>query len=242
MCLAPELLGSYTDTEAIVVIIDVYRASSSICTAIHNQASALIPVERVDEAQILKSKGYIVAGERDGLILDFADFGNSPYNFSRENVEGKTVVYTTTNGTRTIHAASAYYQTIIASFLNGTAVVQYLKNCSRNVLILCSGWKGRISLEDTVCAGFLAEALLESGLYTTICDSTLVALDLWKEAKAGLREYLTKAAHRNRLKTRNLDDCIDYCLTLNILPEIPVFRNGMLVKLTMPAWTDHTQP
>ena len=94
---------------SIVVIIDILRASSAICTAFANGAASIIPVADVGEAREYKSKGYLVAAERDGFVLDFADFGNSPFNFTREKVEGKTIVYSTTNGTGIINQASSAY-------------------------------------------------------------------------------------------------------------------------------------
>ncbi|MDX9928847.1 MAG: 2-phosphosulfolactate phosphatase [Bacteroidales bacterium] len=232
VCLAPELLGGYPDREAIVVILDIYRATTSICTAFRNGVDRLIPVATIDEARRYKSEGYLVAGERDGQMLEFADFGNSPFNFTRERVEGKTVVYTTTNGTRTIHLASPYHMTIIGSFLNGEAVARYLAGTDRNVLLLCAGWKGRFNLEDTVCAGFLSQKLLLSGLFETNCDSVFAAIDLWKLAESDLQGYLGKAAHRSRLQLKGLDDCIEYCLTIDTVAVIPVLRDGLLVAMS----------
>ena len=99
VCLTPALFNRFENKEAIVVIIDVLRASSAICTAFSNGALKIIPVAEIDVAREYKNKGYLVAAERDGFVLDFADFGNSPFNFTREKVEGKTIVYSTTNGT-----------------------------------------------------------------------------------------------------------------------------------------------
>ncbi|MBE0676439.1 MAG: 2-phosphosulfolactate phosphatase [Bacteroidales bacterium] len=229
VCFSPSLLDNHPDRSAVVVIIDIFRATSSICTAFANGVTAIIPVAETSEAQAYKSKGYLVAGERDGIILDFADFGNSPDNFGREQIAGKTVVYTTTNGTRTIHLASVYRKTVIGSFLNARAVIDYLLAEGRNVLLLCAGWKGRFNLEDTVCAGYIASQLLESGQFETICDSTLASVDLWKTAENDLRGYIEKAAHRHRLKTKNLDGCIDHCLTFNLTGIVPVLLDGILV-------------
>jgi len=83
-----------------------------------NGALSIIPVAEISEAKEFKRKGYLVAAERDGYVLDFADFGNSPFNFTRDKVEGKTIVYSTTNGTRIIDLASTSYMTIIGTFIN----------------------------------------------------------------------------------------------------------------------------
>ena len=230
VCFTPELLFGYSDTSAIVVIIDIFRATSSICTAFANGVSSLIPVAEVEEARVFKEKGFTVAGERDGTMLEFADFGNSPDNFSAENVAGKTVVYTTTNGTRTIKMASEYSEVLIGSFLNASALIEYLIRSGKNILLLCAGWKGKFNLEDSVCAGYLASRLIESGEVATTCDSAHAAMDLWAEAGGDLRKYIDKAAHRHRLKAKNLDYCIDYCLTIDVTRVIPVLKDGILVS------------
>ncbi|MFO7575877.1 MAG: 2-phosphosulfolactate phosphatase [Bacteroidales bacterium] len=231
VCLTPDLIGGYPDKDSIVVIIDVFRATSTICSAFANGVKSIIPVAETEEARIYKEKGYLVAGERDGIKLDFADFGNSPENFAVEKVEGKTVAYTTTNGTGTIHTASDYYQTIIGSFLNAGAVVSYLKNSGHDVLLLCAGWKGRFNLEDTLCAGYITSLLLETGAFRTVCDSALASVDLWKVAEPDVEAYIQKAAHRQRLRDKHLDHCITYCLSLNITDVIPVMKGDELVSL-----------
>lgn len=231
VCLTPALLGGYPDKDSIVVIIDVFRATSSICSAFANGVKSIIPVSETEEARVYKERGYVVAGERDGIKLDFADFGNSPDNFTVEMVKGKTVAYTTTNGTRTIHQASGYYKTIIGSFLNAAAVASYLRKEGRNALLLCAGWKERFNLEDTICAGYITSLMLESGEFGTICDSALASVDLWKAAAADPEAYIQKAAHRQRLKDKHLDSCVSYCLSMNITDVIPVLKGGELVAL-----------
>lgn len=229
-CFSPALFMPDESLDSIVVIIDVLRASSAICTAFANGATAIIPVAEVAEAKDYKSRGYLVAAERDGYVLDFADFGNSPFNFTKEKVSGKTIVYSTTNGTAIINLASSAYATVIGSFLNIGAITQWLIKQDRNVLLLCAGWKNRFNIEDTLCAGAIAEKLMESSFYITICDSTLAAIDLWSLARPDLPGYIEKAAQRTRLKDKKLDDCIDFCLTPDFTDKIPVIKNGVLVN------------
>lgn len=231
VCLTPALLDGFSERDSIVVIIDVFRATSSICAAFANGVSSIIPVPSVREAEEYKRKGYLVAGERDGIMLEFADFGNSPYNFSAERVAGKTVVYTTTNGTRTIQMAAEFDMTLIGSFLNADAVVNLLKESDKNVLLLCAGWKDKFNLEDTVCAGYIASELIKSDSFTTACDSALAAIDLWSVAEVDLRGYIEKAAHRSRLRLKKLDDCIDFCLTKGVTNIIPVLKDGVLIPV-----------
>lgn len=228
-CFSPALYEPDGHNNSVVVIIDILRASSAIVTAFANGAAAIIPVSSVDEAKDYKSKGYLVAAERDGYVLDFADFGNSPFNFTREKVEGKTIVYSTTNGTGIINLSSSACSTVIGAFLNIGALSTWLINQERDVLLFCAGWKNRFNLEDTVCAGAIAEILIASSLYSTICDSTLASMDLWSIARQNLRLYLEKAAQNTRLRDKNLDDCIGFCLTFNFTGKIPVMKNGILV-------------
>ncbi len=228
-CFSPALYNPEGHGNSIIVIIDILRASSSICTAFANGALSIIPVSDANEAKNYKSKGYLVAAERDGFILDFADFGNSPFNFSRERVEGRTIVYSTTNGTGIITLASAGYMIVIGSFLNLGALTRWLINEKKDVLLFCAGWKNRFNIEDSVCAGSIAEKLINSGSFSTICDSTLAAMDLWSLAKPDISSYMEKAAQRSRLRDKNLDDCIEFCLTPDFTDKIPVMKNGVLV-------------
>lgn len=228
-CFSPALYEAELHTGSIVVIIDILRATSAICTAFENGAESIIPVEGVDEAREYKKRGFLVAAERDGYVLDFADFGNSPFNFTREKVAGRTIVYSTTNGTGIIKMASSAAFIAIGSFLNISALSDWIISKENNVVLFCAGWKNRFNLEDTICAGAFAERLMQSSLYSTICDSTLAAIDLWTTAKNDLQGYIEKAAQRSRLRDKKLDDCIGFCLTADFTSKIPVIKNGVLV-------------
>lgn len=228
-CFSPALFVPDDCLNSIVVIIDVLRASSSICTAFANGATEIIPVEDIAKAKEYKSKGYLVAAERDGFVLDFADFGNSPFNFTKEKVAGKTIIYSTTNGTGIINLARSSRMTVIGSFLNFSSLSEWLINQENDVLLFCAGWKNRFNLEDTLCAGAFAERLMATGLYSTICDSTNASIDLWSVAAPDLYGYVDKTAQRSRLRDKNLDDCIEFCLTMDFTAKIPVIKNGVLV-------------
>jgi 2-phosphosulfolactate phosphatase len=228
-CFSPALYEPDQHADSIVIIIDILRATSAICTAIANGAKSIIPVAEIDEAKKYKEMGYLVAAERDGFVLDFADFGNSPFNFTREKVSGRTIVYSTTNGTGIIKLASAASTIAIGSFLNITALTRWITNQEKDVVLFCAGWKNRFNLEDTICAGAMAERIMNSNLYYTICDSTLGALDLWSLAKDDLPGYIDKVAQRTRLRDKGLDDCVNFCLTADITDKIPVIKDGILV-------------
>jgi 2-phosphosulfolactate phosphatase len=238
VCLSPILYSKFHNPEAVVIVTDVLRASSAICTAFWNGVNELIPVESLEEARDFKNKGYIVAAERDGIKMDFADFGNSPYNFTRVTVGGKSIVYSTTNGTEAIHQASGSFKVVIGAFLNLSSSCEYLHYLNRDVIVLCAGWKDKINLEDTVHAGAIVEQMTENYSFRTSCDSALAALDLWKIAKTDLSGYLQKCAQRSRLKKNQLDDVIDYCLTPDLTPVVPEL-NGMRLVVAQRKENEH---
>lgn len=229
-CFSPALYEPQLHKGSVVVIIDILRATSAICNAFSNGAEAIIPVADAEEARDYKKNGYLVAAERDGYVLDFADFGNSPFNFTRDRVEGRTIVYSTTNGTGIIKLAADAEHIVVGSFLNFSSLLKWIEARENNVVLFCAGWKNRFNLEDTICAGAFAEKLLATGKYSTICDSTLAATDLWKIAMNDPFGYLEKAAQRSRLRSKGLDDCIQFCLTPDSTEVIPVIKNGILVK------------
>mgnify|MGYP001163401913 CR=1 FL=1 len=230
-CFSPALYEPELHKGSVVIIIDILRASSAICTAFANGAAEIIPVSGIEEARDYKNRGYLVAAERDGYVLDFADFGNSPFNFTAEKVSGKTIVYSTTNGTGIIKLASDAAIIAVGSFLNIKALLNWTGSQDMDVMLFCAGWKNRFNLEDSIFAGALAAELMKTGKYSTICDSTLAAIDLWKLAGNDPRAYIEKSAQRSRLREKKLDDCIDFCLSTGFTEIIPVLKNNSLFPL-----------
>jgi 2-phosphosulfolactate phosphatase len=231
VCLSPALFNELNPEESITVVVDILRATSAICNAFENGARSLIPVGTVEEAKQYKKRGFLLAAERDGIVLDFADFGNSPFNFSSEIVGGKDIAYSTTNGTRTIEIASDSFMVAIGSFINISTLAEWLAHSGRDVIILCAGWKNKVNLEDSFYAGALAEKLLETGNFITQCDSVEIALDLWSAGKDDILGYIEKAAQRSRLREKGLDDCIPFCHKPDIGTVIPVLKDGSLIPL-----------
>lgn len=229
VCLSPALFPFQVNENASVVIVDILRATSSICEAFKNGVEKIIPVGTVEETLDYKANGYVVAAERDGIVLDFADFGNSPDNFTPEMVSGKSIAYSTTNGTRTIHIASACKSVIIGSFLNITAVCDWLLNTGDNVIILCAGWKNRVNIEDSIFAGAVVEQLLGTERYTTDCDSAKIVLSMWQHNRTNLTGFVNTSAQKKRLEKNKLDGCINYCLSMDSTSIVPVFDGNFLV-------------
>lgn len=224
VCFSPRLFPDIVTTgEFAVVLVDILRATTTICTAIGNGAQAIVPVETLAEARRLKDEGFLVASEKDGVQLDFADFGNSAFSFTREAIGGETLAYCTTNGTKALHVAAGARVVVIGAFINISALTEWLARRRQNVVVLCSGWKSKFCLEDTLFAGALTERLLKTGLFESECDSAHASHDLWNLARGDVLGYLEKAAHRHRLKKLGLDDVIPYSFSLDEVSVVPVF-------------------
>jgi 2-phosphosulfolactate phosphatase len=232
VCFTPAIFDTYRNDDAIVVVVDILRATSAIVTAFMNGVERIIPVATLEEANDYKNRGYLVAAERDGIVRDFADFGNSPSNFTREKVKGRQIVYSTTNGTQTIMMASHCYQVMIGAYLNHKALVDHILHENHDLIILCAGWKQKFNLEDTLFAGALAQSVLSDSKFMTECDSTYAAMDLWDVAKTDMMAYIDKVAQRHRLKKNGLDDILEYCHTFNLTTKIPVLKDNYLIALS----------
>ena len=231
VCFSPNLYSLHKEDADIVVVIDVLRATSAICAAFDNGIKKIIPVSSVEEAiEYKRNKKYIVAAERKGKIVDGFEFGNSPYSYMNENVKGKTLVLTTTNGTKAFHTAKDAKHLIIGSLINLDAVCDYLLKEYKNVMILASGWQNKFCLEDTICAGAIVEKLLSTGKFTSEDDSSIAAKYLFLSARDNIFGYLKASSHRRRLRALNLNKDIKYCLTPNQTDVVPVRENDYLVK------------
>jgi 2-phosphosulfolactate phosphatase len=232
VCLTPALLHLYNIEKSIVVVIDILRATSSITYGIENGAEAIIPVAHVEDCLAYADKGFLLAAERNGEVVKGYDFGNSPFSYTAEKVGGKTVVLTTTNGTKALHLAQERaHKVVIGSFLNLTSLCDWLKTQDKNVLLLCSGWKDNFNLEDTLFAGAVVNVLRND--FKHIDDACVVAEDMYLMAKDDLRTYLHKSSHSHRLAALNIEEDVKFCLKLDICKAIPVLEGKKLVALAL---------
>jgi 2-phosphosulfolactate phosphatase len=230
-CFSPALF-SFRDIQDgfITVVVDVLRATSAFCAAFDAGVDAIIPVANLEQLKVLQGSGCITAAERDGKKVDFADFGNSPTLFLKADLSGKTLAYSTTNGTRAIELASSQGFVTVASFANLDAVSSWLARQQKDIVILCSGWKNSFSLEDSVCAGAVAEYLVNSGLYSYQSDSVLSSLQLWDKAKDNLLSFCSQGSHYKRLEKLGLKDDLAHCFCLNSSKTVPVWDGDKLVR------------
>ena len=211
-------------------MIDVLRATSAICTAIENGVEGIIPVSTVEDAKAYLDKGYIAAAEREGKIVEGFSLGNSPYSYMDETLKGKTVVLTTTNGTKAIKIAEHKETVVIGSLNNLDALVSWIVDRGENTLLLASGWKDKFNLEDTICAGAIIEGVLLSKTFRSNEDSSIAAMFLSKSARDNQFSFLKSSSHRIRLRNLNLNADVKYCLTPNNLSAIPILKDGVLIS------------
>ena len=229
--LSPALLHLYDLSNSVVVIIDVFRATSTIASALYNGAKCVIPVDSVPKAiEISKSISGIAAGERDGIIAEGLQHGNSPLEYPREFIENQTLVLTTTNGTRLLHMAlEKNADTIISgSFPNLSAVCDFLVAEKKNVVLGCAGWKDRFNLEDTLFAGAVINRIAKN--FSIHCDSSLMAETMYTKQKNKIIDFAPKLTHYHRLVERfGLIEDIKYCLTNDVANVLPLYSDGKLV-------------
>jgi 2-phosphosulfolactate phosphatase len=144
-CFSPATYPLFADSDSIVVVVDIFRATSAICTAIYHGVERMIPVASIEDAQHYKDLGFLVAAERNAVKLEGFDFGNSPFHYMTPDVQGKTIAISTTNGTQAIEMAKDADVIAIGSFLNIQALANWIKPQGRNVIILCAGWKNKFN-------------------------------------------------------------------------------------------------
>ena len=231
VCFSPGEYHLYEQDFDLVVVLDVLRATSAICTAMEYGVGQIIPVATLEEARSYKEQGHIVAAERGGQIVEGFDMGNSPYSYMDPNLKGKTVVLTTTNGTKAINMAKDKSTVVVGALNNLDALCAWLIEQERDVLVLGSGWKDKFNLEDTICGGAIADLCLDSGKFYADEDSTVAAKFLFRSSRDNMFSFLKASSHRRRLRKLNLNEDVKYCLTPNNCTAIPILKNGSLVRL-----------
>jgi 2-phosphosulfolactate phosphatase len=230
VCMSPALLHLYDTKGAVVVIIDVFRATSTIAAALHNGAKCVIPVASVQECiEIGKSiPDSITAGERDGKVAEGLEYGNSPSEYPGSFIKGRTLVLTTTNGTRLLHMVQDADTIITGSFLNLSAVCDFLIGMGKNVLLGCAAWKDRFNLEDTLFAGAVVNRVKQH--FEINCDSARAANYLYEHSsETSFIDFLRDSSHYKRLSAYGLQGDMEYCATPDLHPVIPILSGRELI-------------
>lgn len=208
------------------VVIDVLRATTVITTALDNGAREVIPMKTVEEAQSLYATcdNALRGGERNALKIEGFDLGNSPLEYKKKTVEGKTLILTTTNGTNAIHNVQGADEVVLACFRNAESVACSARN---DVTVVCAGTEGRFSLDDGLCAGMLIE-LLKQQTEVEIDDFGLLLNRFYNESKNNLFGALSGCYHLKRLFALGFYDDIKFCLETNCVQTVPVFQAGRI--------------
>lgn len=231
--LSPALLHLTNVKQANVVVIDILRATSTICTAIHHGAISVRALKSSSETLEWASKGYLTAAERDGKKLEGFDLGNSPFECMDGKVSGKRIALTTTNGTKCVEVvANAGARNIFCgSFLNLKAMAAHLAEDQNDVVLLCAGWKDSFNLEDTLFAGALATELQNLAEVTIDCDAAQMSMDIYSLAKSDMVQYLKKSSHYKRLSHLHHEEDMVYCLQNSVFETIVGFVDTEMKKI-----------
>ncbi|MCH7688157.1 MAG: 2-phosphosulfolactate phosphatase [Planctomycetes bacterium] len=211
------------------VVIDVLRASTTITHALAAGANAVIPCEEVEEArQIaanLPATEVVLGGERDSKKIEGFDLDNSPLQYTPETVGGKTVVFTTTNGTRALSRSRQAERILLGSFVNLNAVIESLAEDNRALHLVCAGTRGQISAEDVLCAGAIAEGLATTlGSTSRRHDQTRIAMDFFAanmQDESSLLESLRESLGGRNLHRLGFDADIERAATRDLFDLVP---------------------
>ena len=225
ICLTPELIHLHDIKDKIVVVVDIFRATSTMMAALANGVSSILPVEDLEACRALEAEGYVIAGERNGLPAPGFELGNSPIAYLDGKYEGKKIAMTTTNGTLAIEKSipnSA--MVLIGAFVNLQATADYLLSLPNDVVIHCAGWKGKFNLEDSLYAG----ALISRMGINTDCDAGIAMTALFEKNKANIKGFLSQASHAKRLQNHNIEADIDFCLTMDLYSLVGLLQGREL--------------
>ncbi len=216
-----------------VVIIDVLRASSTILTALHHGARAVIPVPDMEEAGRIASNMdpsvYLLGGERKGDRIDGYHLGNSPLEYTEEQVTGKTIILNTTNGTVAIGRAEGAAYLTVGSFLNASAVVDFIREKEKDATLICAGHQQRASLEDTLCAGLLLDKLWNGERRGGISDTAHIAHTQYVQDVNTLQHTLRSGAHARALQSKGYEADVEYAVQQDSVPLVPDYIDNRLV-------------
>ncbi|MDW8049111.1 MAG: 2-phosphosulfolactate phosphatase [Nitrososphaerota archaeon] len=219
----------------LIIVVDALRCTSSIVTALSNNAKAVIPTRSLKGALYLKRNNpeYLTAGERGGLKPRGFDFGNSPLEFTCDRVCGKTLIFSTTSGTLALTNVKDAPWILLGSFLNASAAAsksfQIAYSNGLNITILLSGSQGRFSLEDFLCGGAIVKRLSKMGV--NLSDAAFAALLSFERAESNLLEHVMRGAHAKKLAGIGFKKDVEFSCQLDIFDTVPFYKEGVIKLL-----------
>lgn len=215
--------------DKVVVVIDVLRATSVMVTALNNGCKEVIPVSHVEEAREVVKKDrekYVLGGERNALKIEGFDYSNSPLDYTRENIQGKTLVMTTTNGTKAIKNAKGASRIFIASMINGKAVAKKLIELNKDIVFINAGTYGEFSIDDFITSGYIINLMREE-LEIELTDIAVTSNYIYNNNK-DIFSFVKNASHYKRILELDLEEDLKYCLSKDLVDIVPEYRDGRI--------------
>ena len=236
--LSPQQIAPADVGGRVVAVIDVLRASTSIAVALANGARAVIPLDSTEEV-VRRAKAFdradvLTAGERNMLAIPGFDLGNSPREFSREAVEGKTVLLTTTTGTVALTGLQGARDAIVASYVNFSAVLALMRSALRggtDLTIVCAGRERQFSLEDAACAGRYVREITKRLANVQLNDAARACLLIERRYRDNLTRLFLEAAHGRALAEAGFREDLAVCASLDTFPIVPIYQDRQILKL-----------
>ncbi|MCE5236008.1 MAG: 2-phosphosulfolactate phosphatase [Clostridiaceae bacterium] len=226
-------VGSNSLSNKTVIVVDVLRATTSIICAIKNGAKQVVPAADAGAAVAIASRlggGCVLAGERGGFKLNGFTLGNSPFEFSPENVADRSVVFSTTNGTVAIHAVQDAKNVLIGAMINRTAVAKRALALGEDIIIACAGTDGLVSADDICAAGAIADALARNAdVPLEMSDLTLICSMIYADWIDG-RADLSMTKHFAYLQKMGFEKDVEFCFKQDLTDVVPLYENGIIVK------------
>ena len=215
----------------IAIVIDMFRATSVITTALSNGCKEVIPFLTIEEskeyADTLNRDEYILGGERKAVKIEGFDLSNSPLEYTKEVVKDKSVLMTTTNGTRTLAKCGAAKRIFIAAMINGKAVAEKLAEINEDVVIVNAGTNGNFSMDDYICSGYIINEILKIRKNVELTDIAKTANMIY-ESNTDIISYVKEANHYSVMRSLGLDDDINYCIKKDIIDIVPEYKDGRI--------------
>lgn len=217
--------------DKIAVVVDIFRATSTMVTSFNNGCREVIPVVEIEEAMEISKNyeegAYLLAGERNALKIEGFHLSNSPAEYRREVVEDKCIIFTTTNGTKAIRNAESAKGIVLGAFLNAQAISDYIISKGEDVALICAGTGGKFSLDDILGAGAIIYRLSNSKKELELDDLAIVCKYMYSQHRDSIDTIMSQARHYNVLKSTKHYRDIEYCLKEDIISVVPEYEDGI---------------
>jgi len=213
-----------------VVVIDMLRATSVIITAMNNGCKGVIPVLTVDAAADIvrnSKEEFMLGGERDALKIEGFNYSNSPLEYTRDTIEGKTLVMTTTNGTKAIKGCVGASSILIGAMLNAKSIARRLVELNKDVVIVNAGTYGEFSIDDFLCSGYIIDCVIKL-VETELSDIAITSHYIYKNNE-DIHSFIKYASHYKRITELGFMADLEYCCTKDIIDNVPEYKNEIII-------------